>query len=214
MELITVKEALQTILDNSEDFGIEEIDFLQSSGRILKENIVADRDFPPFNRVSMDGIAISSTAFNKGIRSFKIEGIQAAGSLQLTLQNNDNCIEVMTGAVLPKNSDVIIQYELLTIENGIANSIRMMDANLNLGATIMLSTPITLTSTPNNCWLYVFIYFQYIPCDLWNNIQHLSYFQLSPFSNFDSLFIPFFQNFLDSFGQVPVNLANGQQQFK
>ena len=121
MELTTVKEAINTILNATVDFGIEEVDFLQSSGRILKENIVADRDFPPFNRVSMDGIAISSTAFNKGIRSFKIEGIQAAGSLQLTLQNNDNCIEVMTGAVLPKNSDVIIQYELLTIKNNVAS---------------------------------------------------------------------------------------------
>ena len=93
MELITVKEALQTILDNSEDFGIEEIDFLQSSGRILKENIVADRDFPPFNRVSMDGIAVASEAFNNGQRTFKIEGVQAAGSTQLTLQNKQNCIE-------------------------------------------------------------------------------------------------------------------------
>ncbi|MBI9040301.1 molybdopterin molybdotransferase MoeA [Lutibacter sp.] len=120
MELTTVKEALDIILKNSEDFGVEEIDFLQSSGRILKENIVADRDFPPFNRVSMDGIAISSTAFNKGIRSFKIEGIQAAGSPQLSLKNTENCIEAMTGAVLPKNTDVVIQYELLTIENNSA----------------------------------------------------------------------------------------------
>ncbi len=120
MELITVEEALKTILNNKQDFGIEEIDFLQSSGRILKEDIVADRDFPPFNRVSMDGIAISSEAFNNGIREFKIENIQAAGSPQLTLQHKNNCIEAMTGAVLPKNADVVIQYELLTIENGIA----------------------------------------------------------------------------------------------
>ncbi|WP_372744059.1 molybdopterin molybdotransferase MoeA [Lutibacter sp.] len=120
MELTTVKEALQIVLNNSEDFGIEEIDFLHSSGRILKENIVADRDFPPFNRVSMDGIAISSTAFNKGIRAFKIEGIQAAGSPQISLKNSENCIEAMTGAVLPKNTDVVIQYELLTIKNNVA----------------------------------------------------------------------------------------------
>ena len=108
MELTTVKEALEIILKNAEDFGIEEIDFLQSSGRILKENIVADRDFPPFNRVSMDGIAISSEAFDKGIRSFSIEGIQAAGSPQLSLKNTENCIEAMTGAVLPKNTNVVI----------------------------------------------------------------------------------------------------------
>jgi molybdopterin molybdotransferase len=120
MELTTVKDALHIILKSSEEFGIEEIDFINSVGRVLKEDIVADRDFPPFNRVSMDGIAISAEAFNQGIRQFKIEGVQAAGSPQLTLQNTNNCIEAMTGAMLPKNTDVVIQYELLEIKNGIA----------------------------------------------------------------------------------------------
>ena len=120
MDLIKVKEALEIVVKNSQNFGIEEVDFLNSSGRILKENIFADRDFPPFDRVSMDGIAISSEAFNSGQREFKIEGIQAAGSEQLTLQNPVNCMEVMTGAVLPKNTDAVIQYELLTIEHGMA----------------------------------------------------------------------------------------------
>lgn len=120
MSLINVKEALEIVLKNSENFGIEEVDFLNASGRVLKESIFADRDFPPFDRVSMDGIAISSEAFNNGQRTFKIEGIQAAGSPQLTLQNTSNCLEAMTGAVLPKNTDAVIQYELLTIENGIA----------------------------------------------------------------------------------------------
>ena len=120
MNLTAVNNALEIILNNSEDFGIEEIDFLKSEGRVLKEDIVADRDFPPFNRVSMDGIAISSDTFKKGQRAFKIEGIQAAGSKQLTLQNPTNCIEAMTGAVLPKNTDVVVQYELLEIKNNIA----------------------------------------------------------------------------------------------
>lgn len=120
MDLINVKEALEIVLTHSENFGIEEVDFLNSSGRVLKESIFADRDFPPFDRVSMDGIAISSEAFNNGQRAFKIEGIQPAGSEQLTLQNPLNCLEAMTGAVLPKNADAVIQYELLTIENGIA----------------------------------------------------------------------------------------------
>jgi molybdopterin molybdotransferase len=120
MSLTTVKEALEIVVNNSQNFGIEEVDFLSASGRVLKENIFADRDFPPFDRVSMDGIAISSEAFKNGQRTFKIEGIQAAGSEQLTLQNPANCMEAMTGAVLPKNADAVIQYELLTIENGIA----------------------------------------------------------------------------------------------
>ncbi len=117
MNLSTVNEALKIILNTSENFGTEEVHFLDSTGRVLKEDIIADRDFPPFNRVSMDGIAIASEAFNKGQREFKIEGIQAAGSKQLTLQNQTNCVEAMTGAMLPMNTDVVIQYELLTIEN-------------------------------------------------------------------------------------------------
>lgn len=120
MELTTVKEALSIILNKTEDFGIEDIDFLKSNGRILKEDIKADRDFPPFDRVSMDGIALNFDAFDKGQRSFKIEGVQAAGSPELTLKDTVNCIEAMTGAVLPLNTNVVIQYELLSIENGIA----------------------------------------------------------------------------------------------
>ena len=119
--MISVKEARQIILDTSQGFGVEEVSFIKSLGRILKEEIVADRDFPPFNRVSMDGIAIDYSAFQNKQRSFKIEGIQAAGSEQLSMQNSSSCLEVMTGAVLPLNCDTVIRYEDVTIENGIAS---------------------------------------------------------------------------------------------
>lgn len=118
--MISVEKALQIVLSSTQDFGVEEIPFLQSSGRILKENIVADRDFPPFNRVSMDGIAIDFQQFQNGQRSFFIEGIQPAGSEEITLKNPENCMEVMTGAVLPKNTSAVIRYEDLEINNGIA----------------------------------------------------------------------------------------------
>ena len=119
--MISVEEAKNIILNSTQDFGVEEVPFIKSVGRILKEEIVADRDFPPFNRVSMDGIAIDLNVYlNKDNRSFNIEGIQAAGSEQITLQNSENCIEVMTGAVLPNNANTVIRYEDITIENGIA----------------------------------------------------------------------------------------------
>jgi len=118
--MISAEEALQIVLNNSQDFGVEEVPFLESVGRVLKEDIVADRDFPPFNRVSMDGIAIDFTAFKNGQRSFTIEGVQAAGSSQLTMNEITSCMEVMTGAVLPNNTDTVIRYEDVTIENGVA----------------------------------------------------------------------------------------------
>ncbi len=118
--LITVQEALDIVLSQTENFGTELVPFEQSLGRILQEPVFADRDFPPFDRVSMDGITITLKAFSEGIHSFPIEGIQAAGSAQLTLHNSKNCIEVMTGAMLPKNADVVIPYELVELENDIA----------------------------------------------------------------------------------------------
>ena len=136
--MISVKEALQTVLNSAQDFGVEKIPFIKSVGRILKEDIKADRDFPPFNRVSMDGIAIDFKEFSSRLRSnrhlqFKIEGIQAAGSEQITLLNPENCIEVMTGAVLPNNCDTVIRYEDVTIENGIATiNINEINKNQNI----------------------------------------------------------------------------------
>ena len=118
--MISVAQALQTVLNSCHNFGIEEIPFLKSMGRILKEEIVADRDFPPFNRVCMDGIAIDYQQFKNGRRVFKIEGIQAAGSRQITLKDPKNCIEVMTGAILPNHTNTVIRYEDVTLEDGIA----------------------------------------------------------------------------------------------
>ena len=118
--MISVAQALQTVLNSCHNFGIEEIPFLKSMGRILKEEIVADRDFPPFNRVCMDGIAIDYQQFKNGRRVFKIEGIQAAGSKQIRLKNTKNCIEVMTGAILPNHTNTVIRYEDVTLEDGIA----------------------------------------------------------------------------------------------
>ena len=131
--MITTQQALKIILSQSQDFGIEEVHFLKSLGRILKEDIIADRDFPPFDRVSMDGIAIDFATLKNGITTFPIENIQAAGAEQLTLRNNQNCIEVMTGAVLPKNTNTVIPYELVAIEDGKAMPI---SANVNQNQNI------------------------------------------------------------------------------
>jgi molybdopterin molybdotransferase len=118
--MIPVEQALNIVLNSAQNFGVEEIPFIKSVGSILKEEIVADRDFPPFNRVAMDGIAIDFQQFKNGRRTFEVAGIQAAGSEQRTLQDIEKCIEVMTGAVLPNKVNTVIRYEDITIENGIA----------------------------------------------------------------------------------------------
>lgn len=131
--MITVQEALSIILNHTQNFGIEEIPFLESVGRVLKEDIVADRDFPPFHRVSMDGIAINHRFFEQGVRNFTVEGIQAAGAAQKVMSSPDNCMEVMTGSVLPKNTDTVIRYEDVEIVNGVAT---ILVEHITLGKNI------------------------------------------------------------------------------
>ncbi len=118
--MISVDQASQIITSNTQDFGSVSVPFQNSLGRVLAEDILADRDLPPFDRVMMDGIAIGFNTFEKGKRSFKIEGIQAAGEIQKDLQDSENAIEVMTGAVLPNGCDTVIRYEDLEIQDGVA----------------------------------------------------------------------------------------------
>ncbi|MFI5134906.1 MAG: molybdopterin molybdotransferase MoeA, partial [Chitinophagales bacterium] len=82
--------------------------------------IVADRDFPPYDRVTMDGIAIRYTALKNGIHSFKIKATQAAGDVPIEISSNDECIEIMTGAAMPSSVDTVIRYEDLEMKNGTA----------------------------------------------------------------------------------------------
>jgi len=118
--MITTDQALEIISQHVGDFGTEQIALDQSLGRILKEDWFADRDLPPYNRVSMDGIAIQYSAYENGQRIFNIEGIAAAGSPQQTLQDGAACLEVMTGSVLPNNTDTVIRYEDLELSSAVA----------------------------------------------------------------------------------------------
>jgi molybdopterin molybdotransferase len=77
-------------------------------GRVLAVEVKADRDFPPFDRVAMDGIAIAYERFKNGQVRFRVEATQAAGEPQKSLQDPANAIEVMTGSILPGGTDTVI----------------------------------------------------------------------------------------------------------
>ena len=117
IDMITVEEVDKLIAENLLSTDIISVPLSKCLGRVLAEDIFADRDFPPFNRVMMDGIAIRYTDWNAGIREFKVQGLQPAGAPSTTLEESGSCIEVMTGAVCPTQSDTVIKYEDVTIEN-------------------------------------------------------------------------------------------------
>ena len=118
--MLSIQEAENIISHHKIKLNTEGVPLMQSLGRILAEDLVADRDFPPFDRVTMDGIAVRFEDIKKGIKNFRVTDIQAAGSPQLNWEGERTCLEVMTGAILPLGCDTVIRYEDLKIENGIA----------------------------------------------------------------------------------------------
>lgn len=118
--MTTVEEAEQILNAHQLPLTIQNLPLEQSVGKVLQEDLFADRDFPPYNRVTMDGIAINYNSFEAGLRALKIETVAAAGSAQVTLTDASKCIEVMTGAMLPIGADTVIRYEDLQVENNSA----------------------------------------------------------------------------------------------
>lgn len=112
--LIDVTAAYAAVMSTVRDFGMEQLPFTAATGRILREPVLSDRDFPPYDRVMMDGIAIDYDSYAKGQTVFGVEDMQAAGMPRKQLGNTANCMEVMTGAIMPEMTDTVVQYEHLT----------------------------------------------------------------------------------------------------
>ncbi|KPM48358.1 molybdopterin molybdotransferase MoeA [Jiulongibacter sediminis] len=118
MDFISVKQATELILNETRDFGVEPVPFWGSVGRVLAEDICADRDFPPFNRVTMDGFAFRAEDYVSGCRTFNILGTQYAGEAAVRLNQKETAVEVMTGTPLPEGADSVIRVEDTTVLDG------------------------------------------------------------------------------------------------
>ena len=115
--MISPTEAEAAIRAHVPQLPCESAPLAQLAGAVLREAIVASRDQPPFDRVTMDGIAFASAA---GRREFRIAGTQAAGARQMVLAADDACFECMTGAVLPMGCDCVVPVERIAIAAGVA----------------------------------------------------------------------------------------------
>ena len=116
--MITPAEADRLIGQHLQCLPIESLPLAQCAGAVLRENIYAERDQPPFDRVAMDGIALRSQSLSATARTLRIQGTQAAGDPPLALAADDACIEVMTGAVLPGGCDSVVAVEEIVVSAG------------------------------------------------------------------------------------------------
>ncbi|MFZ4716842.1 MAG: molybdopterin molybdotransferase MoeA [Chthoniobacterales bacterium] len=118
--LITPSRAEALILPLRKPFPAEPWDLERAAGRILRQEIKADHDFPPFDRVTMDGVAVRAAEIRSGRRRFCIRGMAAAGERGAVLPSEEGAaMEVMTGAIRPDGADCILPCEWYRLEGGI-----------------------------------------------------------------------------------------------
>ena len=116
--MLTPAEAEKLIRENLTFFHREDCPIASAHGRVLRIDLRADRDLPPFDRVTMDGYALRAASLATDEKKFRVEAVQAAGMRPFKLgAAADACIEIATGAVLPEDADCIVPYEDTTRDN-------------------------------------------------------------------------------------------------
>lgn len=117
-QFITIEEARTLVLAQVGIGATETIGLENTFQRTLAESVNADRDYPPFNRAAMDGIAICSTdILEKNIFQYKVMEVILAGSESSMPLTSGYCYRIMTGAALPDCANVVIKIEDCTVDD-------------------------------------------------------------------------------------------------
>jgi molybdopterin molybdotransferase len=109
--MLIYTEAQQIITALARPFGQEEIALEEADGRVLAGGVPADRDYPPFNRATMDGYAIARQDWDNGLRSFKVQQVVYAGQVVNAELSAGTCYKIMTGAPVPLSANALIRRE-------------------------------------------------------------------------------------------------------
>jgi molybdopterin molybdotransferase len=89
----------------------ETIPLLDAAGRVLAEDVVADRDYPPVARSVRDGFAVRSSDPPRGLR---VIGEVRAGESFAGQVGPGDAVEIMTGAPVPQGADAVVMVEQVT----------------------------------------------------------------------------------------------------
>ena len=115
---ITVAEAERLIQKAVPIWPSEAVALDAAAGRILRQNVLAERDLPPYDRATMDGAALAWRSWSSGQRDFSLEGTQSAGQAPGALSNPGAAWRIATGAPIPQGADTVVPVERLTESNG------------------------------------------------------------------------------------------------
>ena len=97
----------------------EKIELLEVFGRVLAEEIRADRDFPPFPRAARDGYAVRAADLSQLPARLEVIAEIKAGAAQEDLPKHiaaGQAAAIMTGAPAPPGADAVVMVEYTSRE--------------------------------------------------------------------------------------------------
>jgi molybdenum cofactor synthesis domain-containing protein len=116
-KLLTFEEAKKAILERfkPKPLGIEEVSLLESSNRVLAQDITANRDIPPFDRSTVDGYAVRAqdtfgAEENRPV-TLKVCGRVNVGETASAVVKKKEAAEIVTGAPIPEGADAVVMIE-------------------------------------------------------------------------------------------------------
>ena len=117
-DMLNVQKAINIIVSKATSLQEETILLKNSLGRICSKNIYSNINSPPENASSMDGYALKySNLKNINKIPIKIVGESAAGNPYTKKLNNYECVEIYTGAEVPKGANLILLQERVIISS-------------------------------------------------------------------------------------------------
>jgi putative molybdopterin biosynthesis protein len=114
--LVTMDEASEALNSSMKvEMGIEELPLEGATGMIIAKSVFSRVDLPPFDRAEMDGYAVNSVdvdgASERESVLLKVIGSIGAGEVADEGISSGECMEIATGAPLPKGADSVVMVE-------------------------------------------------------------------------------------------------------
>jgi molybdenum cofactor synthesis domain-containing protein len=114
-KLATVKEAFLIIEKIVKKTETENVPFEKANGRVIADDIISKIDVPHFRKSAVDGFAVIAEntylASNMKPKIIRIIESVTAGVLPKKDIKVEECIEITTGASLPKSADAVVMVE-------------------------------------------------------------------------------------------------------
>jgi len=147
MEYLQVSAAQRSILDSVAVLDAEAVEIEKSLGRVLAEDVCANRDLPPYDVSAMDGFAMRSADLVKAPTILEIIEDIRAGEMPVKTIRAGQCARIMTGAPVPQGADAVLKVEdtealsgdrvqfNVTVKSG--NDIRPLGENMRNGDVVL-----------------------------------------------------------------------------